>query len=339
MLKGLKQCIINACIAAPTFIWNPATVILEKKTSKEYLEQLQLERYGRYLEKHFDIEWERAVKNRKLMVITQGPYSFSYWNVSAANNMVSLIIYSLYHGCIPTIRINHNRSDYFSWDWYFLQPYEVMGTDISNFEEVECPVSCCSMCSNMQIVHEPRSWKFRLFQMLFQRFLVLNQSTQAYVDEEIKILGNCDKMLGVLMRGTDYIKLKPAGHPVQPSPNEIIQKVRECFDQGQYSAVYVATEEKKLFDLVGEAIGVDHIRQNKRQYYDMQFYSNNEDLIGRVSFDRENDNYWKGIEYLSSLIILSRCHSLVAGNCGGTMFAVLMGNYSQPYIFNYGVYQ
>lgn len=46
-------------------------------------------------------------------------------------------------------------------------------------------------------------------------------------------------------------------------------------------------------------------------------------LIGQIHFDRENDNYLKMIEYLSSMIILSKCDAIVAGNCGGSLFAVL----------------
>jgi hypothetical protein len=144
-------------------------------------------------------------------------------------------------------------------------------------------------------------------------------------------------MMGCLIRGTDYITLKPAGHPVQPKPEEIVNKVSDLFESGKYTAVYVATEEKKLYDMVGNAIGVENIRENKRQYYDV-FYDRNIDVIGKVRFDRDNDNYWKSLEYLSSLAILSKCKTLVAGNCGGTVFAVLMGDYCDPMIFNYGVY-
>ena len=45
------------------------------------------------------------------------------------------------------------------------------------------------------------------------------------------------------------------------------------------------------------------------------------------------------MEYLSSLVILSNCTDLVAGNCGGTEFAVLYtAGYRNKYIFNKGLY-
>lgn len=75
-------------------------------------------------------------------------------------------------------------------------------------------------------------------------------------------------------------------------------------------------------------------------YYDKQYSSLKEGaLIGQVIFERENDNYFKGLEYISSITILSKCNSLVAGGCGGTDFAVHYSNgYEICYVFDLGVY-
>ena len=63
-------------------------------------------------------------------------------------------------------------------------------------------------------------------------------------------------------------------------------------------------------------------------------------LIGQIHFDRENDNYLKRIEYLSSMIILSKCDAVVAGNCRGTHFAVLNSEtVKNRYVFDKGYYE
>ncbi len=56
--------------------------------------------------------------------------------------------------------------------------------------------------------------------------------------------------------------------------------------------------------------------------------------------DSDDANYWRSIQYLSSMAILSRCEGIVAGNCGGTCLALLMNNmhYRYTYIFNLGMY-
>lgn len=338
MLNTIRQRFLESLVCLPDSLYHCAETVLKKSLTPQRLEMLRMERYALRLTDNFTQAWDEVLKNRKCMIITQGDYGYSYLNVAYLNNVMTLIFYALYHGCVPVIRINQDRQDYNKWDWYFLQPYVVMDTDITGFEEVPCDILNHDLRPDMQMIHTPENWKCKLFAMLFRRFIRLNPETKQYVEDEICNIGNPAKMLGVLMRGTDYIKLRPKGHPVQPEPEEIIARVADRFARGDLSAVYVATEEKRLYDMVGDAVGRENVRENKRQYYDELYYKSDEVLIGKVHFDRDNDNYWKGIEYLSSLIILSRCKTLVASNCGGTLFAALMGDYEAPEIFNYGVY-
>ena len=337
MFRRIKQGCIYLLMKSPDFIWNAAGRVLKKRVPAQYWDAISLERYARYLVDHFDEEWKKAAEHRRCLLINKGDYSYSYCNVAATNNMMTMIVYALYHRYIPVINFNVDKPDYFQWNWYFRQPYEIMNTDITGFEQKVCDVPHCELRVDMQMVHTPGNWKHQLFRMLYRRFIRFNQETLSYIEDEIKTVGDPSRMLGVLIRGTDYIKLRPEGHPVQPKPEEIMEQVKSFFQSGKYHAVYVATEEKKLYDMVGSAIGMQNIRENRRQYYDV-FHEKNLEVIGKVHFDRENDNYWKGLEYISSLIILSRCQTLIAGNCGGTLFAVMMADYRDSVIFNYGVY-
>ena len=105
-------------------------------------------------------------------------------------------------------------------------------------------------------------------------------------------------------------------------------------------AIYLATEDGKIDKAFRERFP-GKIRINQRRYYDELFDENGLQLIKDVHFDREDDDYWKGMEYLSSLVILSRCESLIAGNCGGSQMAVFMngGKYRYCKIYNLGLYQ
>ena len=62
--------------------------------------------------------------------------------------------------------------------------------------------------------------------------------------------------------------------------------------------------------------------------------------IKDVHFERKNDNYLSGLEYLSSIILLSRCTALVGGNCGGTLGALFFNDekYEFVHVFNLGLY-
>lgn len=338
MIGKIKGYIWFKLVHATNSTWNIVNAPLSQIVKAQTLERINMERYAQFLLSDFDTAWSRVIANKKCMIIKNGDFAYSYFNVAYVNNVLSLIFYALYRGCVPVIHINQDRPFDNKWDWYFKQPFEVMNIDISNFEFVECDILNHDIRPDMQMIYTPASWKYRLFRLLSHIFLQLNDQTEAYVAREIEIIGSPSSMLGVLMRGTDYIKLKPKGHPVQPEPEKVISRVADMFSQGGFEAVYVATEEKRLYDMVGNAVGWKNVRENKRQYYDKIYYQSDELLIGKVRFDRENDNYLKGLEYLSSLMILSKCQTLVAGNCGGTLYAMLLATYRDPYIFNYGVY-
>ena len=105
----------------------------------------------------------------------------------------------------------------------------------------------------------------------------------------------------------------------------------------------MATEEEKIYQMFEEAFP-GQIIINKRQYYD-EFYEiknkfGDEARISWVHNDRENDNYYKSLEYLSSVFLLSKCNALIGGSCGGTQAAIYMnGNqYEYKYLFDLGLY-
>ena len=92
-----------------------------------------------------------------------------------------------------------------------------------------------------------------------------------------------------------------------------------------YERIYLATEDERIYDqFVAAFPGL--ILVNKRSYYDKAMAKQNVKAIGLVQFKRENDNYWKGLEYLSSIYIVSKCCALLAGFCGATQLALLLNN-------------
>lgn len=60
-----------------------------------------------------------------------------------------------------------------------------------------------------------------------------------------------------------------------------------------------------------------------------------------MHFERENDSYYKSLEYFSSVLLLSKCQGLIAGNCGGSRAAMYMndGKYEFSYLFDLGLYE
>lgn len=301
---------------------------------------VKLKKYAVYLISNFDNECKRIVENRQCMEIEAGQYQYNSLTGYFINNVVGLMLYAMYNGCIPVVKINSDVQDAVRWDWYFMQLYDtILKTDISKCSTKKCDIVVTDYHNFFQNAFCLSGRDFQIWSFLYKKFIVLNADTNKYISDELKLCKK-EKTLGILMRGTDYTTLRPKRHPVQPDVSEVLSIAERLFqsDKG-YKKIYVATEEKRLFDEVCSRFGKEIVLSNQRMYYDEQYYSKSGQLIGNVRFDRENDSYLRGLEYLSSLFILSACEGIVAGNCGGTLFAVtISSSYEDVKIIDKGFY-
>lgn len=273
----------------------------------------------------------------KIMKIMEGEFFYEYFNFCYMHNVLSLMVYAVYHHAYPRVCINESRQDIIQWEWYFHQPQTGQGSE-TDLREVNCPIKFASFQPNFTDIYQTEY--IRLWGKVYKTFVHLNESTRAYVENEYETLfkGKC-RVLGVICRGTDYLRVRPAGHPVQPDIDDVITLCKEKIKTDSYDAIYLATEEKQIRDrFCQEFPGM--VLENKRKYYDDIYYKENIQYIKDVHFERENNNYWIGLEYLSSIILLSRCDALIGGNCGGTMAALFFNDckYQFTHIFDLGLY-
>lgn len=278
-------------------------------------------------------------ENMKIMIINNGQWNYNYFNIAFLNNVIGNMIYCLSEGYIPYINIKSKDTDKNIWEMYFEQPYKIEIEKKYYKNSVKCPVN--------QSVFRPTFYniyiedELKLWGQVYNKFIKFNHDTEKYIEGEYnRLIKNDMKVLGVLCRGTDYTTTKPKCHPIQPSVEEVIEFAKKTMSKFGYDYIYLATDEKRIEEQF-KKVFPNKVITNKRKYYDDIYYSNdNIKLIGQVHFNRDNDDYYKGLEYLSSLVILSRCSALIGGNCGGTSAALYMNNmkYEYTYIFNLGLY-
>ena len=127
------------------------------------------------------------------------------------------------------------------------------------------------------------------------------------------------------------------------STKNIVEKFRKKNESLKCDYIYLATEEEKIYKMFDNAFP-EKVITNQRHYYD-EFYElrdkyGDKARISWVHSDRNNDNYYKSLEYMSSLFLLSKCNALIAGSCGGSQAALyLNGNsYEYWYLFDLGLY-
>lgn len=277
--------------------------------------------------------------NRKVMLIDKGVYEYGYFNACFLENMMSLMVYALSKGFKPYIELKDRGEGWTNWDTFFEQPFP-----IPSDRRPDC------ICDLEQGYFKPEFYtpynKFdlRLWCKVYHRLVRLNEPTSQYVEKEYNNLffdenGQKKSVLGVICRGTDYVKQKPSGHPIQPSVEQVIERAKVLLAQYRLDYLYLATEEYAIYEKFEKAFpGL--IIVNQRQYYDEIFNAQDMSYIYQVQFDRENDIYLKGLEYLSSLQLLSRCDVLLGGNCGGACAALYMNNmkYKHVELFKLGLY-
>ena len=101
--------------------------------------------------------------------------------------------------------------------------------------------------------------------------------------------------------------------------------------------IYIATEESRFTSQIKKVLG-DIVIENKR-IYDVYWSSNSKDYTDIFKI-MHIDGFAHSLQYISSLNLVSKCDSLVAGLCGRSELAIFMnGNtYRTCYLFDKGVY-
>lgn len=305
---------------------------------EKYYEVRKVKSFAKKIMQNFQGECDKIKKKGRYVVIDEGKIPYGICNACYLNHVISIILAAMSYGCIPIIKENTDK-EYFTWTTFFIQPAETLfgKFDLEGYEEVEWNRYEFCYSTSFDMLYKQDEFDFCFFNFFYKKVIVLNDMTASYVNDELRMIKN-KNVLGVLVRGTDYITLKPAGHPKQPPIEDIVAKVKEKISEKPWDAIYVATEEERYMNIMRKAFDNIDILENKRRYYD-KYYSENKKYINEVTFDRENDSVQKGLQYFSSMMILSQCDGIVAGNCGGARLAMLMSKPNvDSYVFDLGYY-
>ena len=144
-----------------------------------------------------------------------------------------------------------------------------------------------------------------------------------------------EKCIGVYIRGTDYVKLKPSGEYVQPSVDQMKCKIRE-FESKYNAPIFLVTEDGDIFDELksefGEIIKIVSFDTFIRNYKGKDVLSKSDVL--------EKDKKLRGQKYLAKMILLSRCRYLITSITQGSKFSYILNNgkYLDEYAFDLGLY-
>lgn len=292
----------------------------------------------------------KDVENATFFVISQSNESVGIFGY--VNAFLPHIAYAVARGWIPVIDMESHHYIYTPdgektnvWEMFFEQPCNV-GLDVLRGKKV---VRCeeelwyrwmpntCPLMKKADLL---------LWSALYRRFVRPNQRAALYLADELcKILKTPSKTVGVIYRGTTYTKGQATGHPIQPTMKMLADKVQQKMTEHDCEWIYLASDEKSIVDYFSARFS-GKVLINKRVYYDevdgidySRYNSDGTDITGTL-FNRNDNNYLIGIEYISSMNLVANCACLVAGACGGSTAALYMngGKYCDSFIFELGKY-
>jgi hypothetical protein len=176
--------------------------------------------------------------------------------------------------------------------------------------------------------------RFKYFQNIFKKYIKFNQPVLNYMENDFNsIIGN-KRVLGCLCRGTDYLK-KENAIIIQPDVNIVIDKTEEIMKTKNCPFIYLATESEEIYQLFKKQFG-DNLLTNSQLRFGKKDLQNIR-FISQVKERRQNDRYLTGLEYLSSLNILSKCKCFIAGQTTGSQLAYMMSEGFEYSFIYYGL--
>ena len=144
---------------------------------------------------------------------------------------------------------------------------------------------------------------------------------------------NLQEVVGVLARGTDYVELKPYGHPVQPTCDEIISKAIEVMERNHCKKILLISEDQNIAMKFENRLGTLVIVPEFQRYSD----TGNRYLADIMLPTTENCQ--NAMNYLVSILMLSKCKCMVAGRTSGSVGAFILSNgFAETFFFNKGSY-
>lgn len=239
--------------------------------------------------------------------------------------------YALEQGLIPVVDMRGIKNPYVEegleqatnwWELYFEQPGRVELAEADKNPSLKIMSKEQNMSTiphgGNAIYLKKSKW---YWSTVYREFFKLNQTTKDYFEQEYHAIMGADgsNVLGVLVRGTD--RVGAVGHSELPTLEELLTVVRKKMKH--YDKIYLATEEYANVERFEKEFP-GKILVNKRVYYDDLYVKGKN--INEIRFKRANDQYLCGLEYLSSIMLLSKCGGIVGSNCSGTVAAVYMND-------------
>lgn len=248
--------------------------------------------------------------------------------------VLSKIWYATQKGYIPVVDMQNGKNAYLTkeeigkvntWEYFFEQPAGYSLEDINDAKNVI--FSSLNHC-------EPKSFYVQKIYDIAEKYIRFNKEIEEKIQKVLETWkkDNREYVLGLKLRGTDYVSTRPSRHALQPTVNEFIDSIEEIVQQTskKIDLFYLATEDEDIKNVLSE--------HYKEQLYTIDIKRLKADETWYKSELFLNNKRESGVDYCVEVGVLSRCSAIIASESQGTMAAIIMnaGKYDFLHLVNEG---
>lgn len=268
------------------------------------------------------------------------------------NKVLMHIAYANDNNYIPVVDLQNYKTQYTCdetygiinvWELFFKQPAGVSLSDIAHARNIiinrQEPAPMKKYLMGQSSFYDCPH-KIMFYKNLFNEYIHFNKKTEEYLNNvKREIIGDRTNIIGVLCRGTDYVLLRPKGHPIQPSPSQVINDVKELMNLYDSHYVFLATEDADILKQFQDTFGEGLLFINQPRIYKKDINANEMLSETKQRLMTKTDSWLSGVQYLAAIWLLTQCDHFIGGRTGGTKGVLLMSKgFISEKIYNLGMY-
>ena len=288
--------------------------------------------YGLSLEQKMkDYAFKKFAVLRRTECWNCGLFSFYIVHLGCINHFLK-------KGYIPIIDLQsfkniynkRNKSIYNPWEIFFEQPYNYTLGEVNKYGKNIHRRQCT------QTFYRPKDFKIyydnsslHFWHKIAKNFMPVKKEIMNEVNDIMKkFFGNSKNILGVMIRGTDYTTLRPKGHSVQPTVEQVIADVKIFDREYKYDYIFFATEDEAI--------------RNKfiPEFIDKVKFIYSKDFKNVTNYnERVNKKLSSVKNYVLNIVILSKCLDIITSRTSGSAGVFIMSEGFRHFkVYNLGLY-
>ncbi|MCL2844560.1 MAG: hypothetical protein FWE23_03790 [Chitinivibrionia bacterium] len=261
-------------------------------------------------------------------------------------HVIEHIRYAKDKNYIPLVDLQNFSSQYISpenidkenlWEYWFIQPTEYELSAITNCKNII--KSRKSSFPNYK--YQLKYWDYKNetyiknLQSIYKKHIKFNDNTLMKIQNlQNSIIGD-KKVLGIMCRGTDFSKQKPANHPIQPNAQDIIEEAEIIMKKYGCSHIFLSTEDNEIYDLFFEKFGDVLLSIPQKRFCQKDIEG--QTFLSDLSVPKERKEI--AFSYLASMFILSKCACFTGGITGGSLLVKIMSDgFEFEHLHDLGIY-